>query len=233
MKPITSILLVLSLVCYVFLPFYEISFQGGLTGFSFTAGTISQNFSLGNALFVLLPFITCFVALGANSLQNRWWGLLVTLCVLVGLWFMNSAVNFHDVALRHAPDVTPSEDLGEGFAVIGLGVGYKASLVLQVAALCSALLSMLPFRFNERIERAVDDTIDHGWEDVRALGSRVSEEVKEWRHDRRKSVQADEHTPQQGEVTPPPLPAAADDPTATGGEADERDHARFMPPADR
>ena len=175
MKPITSILLALALICYVFLPFYEISFQGGLTGFSFTAGTITQRFTLGNTVFALLPFLTCFCAIGFNTLKSRWWGILVALLIILGLWFLDRTGHFHDIALKHAPDVIPSEDVGEGFAIIGLGIGYKAMFVLLIAALCSAIISMLPFKFNEQIERAVDDTIDHGIEDMRAIGRSVSE----------------------------------------------------------
>lgn len=219
MKPITSILLVLALICYVFLPFYEISFQGGLTGLSFTAGTISQRFSLLNTLFALLPFISCFVALGCNSLKNRWWGLAVALCIIAGLWFMRCTCNIHEVALRHAPDVTPRDDLGEGFAIIGLGIGFKATFILLVAALVSTFISMLPFKFNERIERAVDDTIDHGLEDMRSLGNRMSEEVREWRHEHlSKHGRKPHHDDKPQDAQPPALPPQ-----------DPEDPLRFMP----
>lgn len=217
MKPITGILLALALICYVFLPFYEISFQGGLTGFSFTAGTISQRFTVGNTVFALLPFITCFCAIGFNTLKNRWWGILVTVFILLGLWFMHRTGNYHEVALRHAPDVTPSEDVGEGFSIIGLGVGYKMSLVLMVAALCSAILSLLPFKFNERIERAVDDTIDHSIEDMRALGTRVSEWGGQHRLHSRKPSEHDAGPVADERHELPPLPSDPEDPS------------RFMP----
>lgn len=226
MKPITSILLALALICYVFLPFYEISFQGGLTGFSYTAGTITQRFTLGNTLFALLPFITCFAAIGFNTLKNRWWGIVVTLLIVVGLWFLDRTGNYHDIALRHAPDITPSEDVGEGFAIIALGIGYKASLVLLVSALCSAILSMLPFKFNERIERAVDERIDHSLEDMRALGRSVSEwNESHLRHPRKGPSMPTETAPPAEPAdktavatpTPPPLPE------------DPEDHSRFMP----
>ena len=214
MKPITSILLALALICYVFLPFYEISFQGGLTGFSYTAGTISQRFTLGNTVFALLPFLTCFTAIGFNTLKSRWWGILVALLIVLGLWFLDRTGHFHDIALKHAPDITPSEDVGEGFAIIGLGIGYKAYLVLLIAALCSTIISMLPFKFNEQIERAVDDTIDHGIEDMRALGTRVSEWNEQHRRHPRKPTATPPETPPtepsdkthvETTPTPPPL----------------------------
>lgn len=223
MKPITSILLALALICYVFLPFYEISFQGGLTGFSYTAGTITQRFTLGNTIFALLPFLTCFSAIAFNTLKSRWWGILVALLIILGLWFLDRTGNFHDIALKHAPDVTPSEDLGEGFSIIGLGVGYKAMFVLLIAALCSSIVSMLPFKFNEQIERAVDDTIDHGIEDMRAFGRSVSEWNEQHRRHPRKPTATPPETPPTESAdkthvgtTPPPL-------------TDPEDPARFMP----
>ena len=57
MRPITNILLVLALISYVFLPFYDVSLLGTVTGLGFTAGTISQSLSLNNVLLALLPFI--------------------------------------------------------------------------------------------------------------------------------------------------------------------------------
>ncbi len=55
MRPITNILLVLALICYVFLPFYDISLNGTVSGLDFTAGTITQSLSLGNVLLAWDP----------------------------------------------------------------------------------------------------------------------------------------------------------------------------------
>lgn len=225
MKPITSILLVLSLICYVFLPFYVISFQGTITGFSFTAGTITQYPSVRHIAFALLPFISCFLAIGFNTLKNRWWSLLSAFFVLGMLWFFSHTYNFHEIALQHQPDVMPNEDIGEGFTIVGLGIGYKSSCLLAILALCSALLSVLPFSFNQTIERAVDDTIDRSLEDVRAIGTRVSKDVKDW--------QTKRHKPRSGTTT-----ATATQPDVEAGtgidrpeppEIDKEDPSRFMP----
>ena len=95
---------------------------------------------------------------------------------------------------------------------------------LLVAALCSTIISMLPFKFNERIERAVDDTIDHGIEDMRALGNRMSEwNEHHRRHPRKPTATAPETPPTEpGDkantpTTPPPLTIDPEDPS------------RFMP----
>ena len=123
MKPITNILLALALICYAFLPFYNISFQGSITGFEFTAGTISQHFGAFSLLKGLFPFIACFLAIGLNCLKKNWWAVgsivLIALCIA----FFVRVGQTYDIALLHAPEVTPADDLGQGFSVLGMGVG--------------------------------------------------------------------------------------------------------------
>ena len=123
MRPITNILLILALICYIFLPFYDISFHGSVTGLQFTAGTISQALSIGSVLLALLPFIAIFGAIGFNCLKSRWWVLLSIVFIILAIWFFKDTGSVHDVTLRHEPEVTPDNDLGEGFSIIGLGIG--------------------------------------------------------------------------------------------------------------
>ena len=214
----------LALICYVFLPFYEISFQGTITGFSFTAGTITQFPTVRHILFALLPFISCFLAIGCNSLKNRWWSLLAAFFILGMIWFFSLAYHYHEIALLHQPDVVPSEDIGEGFSIVGVGIGFKASSFLTLLALLSALLSVLPFSFNTTIEKAVDDTIDRGIEDVRALGTRMSKDVKDWqtKHGKpRPQTHVDKKTETPANETP-----VTESPAH---EVDPEDPSRFMP----
>ena len=214
MRPITSILLVLALICYVFFPFYEVSFQGTITGLSFTAGTIKQFPTVRHICFALLPFISCFLAIGFNSLKNRWWSLLSAFFILGMLWFFLMTYNFHDVALQHQPDVMPTEDIGEGFSIVGLGVGYRASCVLAMLALLS---------FNKTIEKAVDDTIDRSLEDVRAIGTKMSKDMKDWQTKHHKVKPA---PPAQSDAA---QPSKQDAETSLSQEIDPEDHSRFMP----
>ena len=169
MKPITNILLALALICYAFLPFYNISFQGSITGFEFTAGTISQHFGAFSLLKGLFPFIACFLAIGLNCLKKNWWAVgsivLIALCIA----FFVRVGQTYDIALLHAPEVTPADDLGQGFSVLGMGVGYKLSVGVLLLALVSSILSLLPFEFNHTIEQAVDGTIDRGIEGGRRV----------------------------------------------------------------
>ena len=215
MRPITNILLVLALICYLFLPFYDISMIGTRTGLGFTAGTISQALSLRNVLVGLLPFIACFGAIALNSLKRRWWVLGAIVCIFIWLWFYMDTATLHDIMLRHAPEVTPDNDLGEGFSVIGLGVGYKLSFALTALSLVSALVSLLPFKFNETIERAVDDTFEDGRRHVR-------EEFK-----RLENAAHKPHKGKQHQIPTPPI--AEDKPAETPPVEDKEDPSRFMP----
>jgi len=175
MKFITNILLILSLVCYAFLPFYEISFQGSLTGLEFTAGTISKEAAgWASILFALLPFLCGFIAIMFNCLKNWRWGFLVVAAIAVSLFFYFDAYHIHEVALEHAPEVHLIDNLGEGFSITGMGIGFKCSLVLLVLALVSAILSMFPFSFNrtldERVDRLESDARKE-WDRMRHKGS--------------------------------------------------------------
>lgn len=215
MRPITNILLVLALICYLFLPFQDISLMGKVTGLGFTAGTISQSLSISNIALALMPFIACFGAVALNCMKRRWWVLGTIACILLWLWFYSITGNSHDISLEHAPEVTPDNDLGEGFSVIGMGIGYKLSRILAWLSLISAVISMLPFKFNETIEKAVDDTFEDGRRHVRQEFKRL-----ENAHKPHKSKKAPASPP-----TPPP-PTTQESPEP---ELDKEDPSRFMP----
>ena len=213
MRPITNILLVLALICYIFLPFYDISLLGTVTGLGFTAGKISQSLSLGNVLLALLPFIACFGAIALNCLKKRWWVLGAIALIILGLWFFAHTGNTHDIGLEHAPEVTPDNDLGEGFAITGLGIGYKLSYALYILSLLSAIISLLPFKFNETIEKAVDDTFEDGRRHVRKEFNRLESNL---------------HRSHRAKQQAPPTTPPAEENTAKPAE-DKEDPARFMP----
>lgn len=216
MRPITNILLVLALICYVFLPFYDISFIGKVTGLGFTAGTISQALSLRNILIALLPFIACFGAIALNSLRRRWWLLGTIVCIVVWLWFYRDTGSLHDIMLRHEPEVTPDNDLGEGFSIIGLGIGYKLSYILTALSLLSAIISLLPFKFNETLEKAVDDTFEDGRRHVREEFKRLESAAHKPHKNKKQPTETSSTLPPKHE-------------TPLQNEEDKEDPARFMP----
>ena len=55
MKPITNILLLLALVCYVFLPLFEISHMGSLTGLEFSSSLITYQLGMKYSLYYAIP----------------------------------------------------------------------------------------------------------------------------------------------------------------------------------
>jgi hypothetical protein len=87
----------------------------------------------------------------------------------------------------------------------------------MVLALISALLSLLPFKFNETIERAVDDTIDRSIEDMRAIGTRIRHQKADKATTEAPKEEAPTTAPDDPATTPPPLPI------------DKEDPSRFMP----
>ena len=216
MRPITNILLVLALICYVFLPFHDISLIGTVTGLGFTAGTISQFQSIGRVLLALLPFLACFGAIGLNCLKRRWWVLAAIACILLWLWFYSVTGSSYDISLQHEPEVAPDNDLGEGYTIVGMGIGYKLSYVLTALSLLSAIISLLPFKFNETIEKAVDDTFEGGRRHMR-------EEFKRLEHAHKG------HKGKATHSTPPPPPLQPEEDQPVEPVEDKEDPSRFMP----
>ena len=164
-------------------------------------------------LLALLPFIACFGAIALNCLKKRWWVLGAIALIILGLWFFAHTGNTHDIGLEHAPEVTPDNDLGEGFAITGLGIGYKLSYALYILSLLSAIISLLPFKFNETIEKAVDDTFEDGRRHVRKEFNRLESNL---------------HRSHRAKQQTPPTAPPAEENTVQPAE-DKEDPARFMP----
>lgn len=214
MRPITNILLVLAIICYVFLPFYDASLYGSVTGMEFTAGKITQSLSL-SSLVALLPFICCFGAIALNCLKSRWWIIGTIVCILTCLWFYHLTRNVHDIMLAHSPDVIPVDDIGEGFTIKDLGIGYWSSCGLMLAALVTAVISLLPFKFNQRLEKAIDSKFEDGQRHVREEFKRIEQNHKA------------KHAEKHGATAPPPDEETTSDEHEP--EIDKEDHSRFMP----
>ena len=171
---------------------------------------------MGHVLLALLPFISIFGAVALNCLKNRWWTLGAIALILVGLWFFMHTSSHHEIMLRHQPEITPDNDLGEGFSITGLGIGHTLSCILMVLSLISAIISLLPFKFNETIERAVDDTFEDGRRHVREEFKRLETAIRS--HHKSKGAAKHIH-----ELPQPPV-----EPAQTQ-EEDKEDPARFMP----
>lgn len=179
MKPITNILLVLALVCYVFLPLFDISYMGSINGLGFTSSVITYNFGFKGVVFALTPFITVFLAIGFNCLRSRWWGIIdVVLIFLTIYFFLNLLAKFQGFSLVHDPAVITGTELNEGMSIRGLGSGFFSSLALIVLAFLSAIISLMPFKFNKRLEEKLDNRLASGKRRLSKMGEGISGELE-------------------------------------------------------
>ena len=129
MKPITSILLIAAIVCYVFLPFLSMDLAGSITGLSYSAGLITENFSLTKTIFALLPFIACFGGIMLNYNKHRLWSIGTAVFIVSGIVFFSFYHFFYQSwSLHHDPELIGDQAaVIEGFTVKELCIGYYAS----------------------------------------------------------------------------------------------------------
>lgn len=215
MKPITSILLVAAIICYCFLPLFHITLvEGSVSGLSYTSAMFSRH-----SIYALLPFISAFFAIVFNSLRNRYWGVLVVLFISLGLYFFATVGSIKEFALVHDPAAVSDTELTQGIPLSGLGVGYTTSVVLLAVALVSAIVSMLPFKFNELIEQSIDSKL----EESRRHLSQFS------RHERASKAATAHGAP--AEAAPQEVKPDVDRSAYMPSEANaDVDHSAYMPP---
>lgn len=210
MKPITNILLVIALACYVFLPIIEISHIGGISGMDFTSSLITYN-STQYTLFALTPFITLFLAIGFNCLRSRWWGILDAILILFAIFFfVNLLTKFQGLPLSHNPEVAADTEMSEGLPIIGLGIGFYLSSILTFLALLSALVSLMPFKFNKSIEHTFDKHFESGKKQISKVGHGIHDEIhKIGKHNKKDAPKQLSQEVQEPQETQEPL--AGDD----------------------
>ena len=221
MKPITNILLLLALVCYIFLPLFEISLVSeNFTGLSFTSVILSSSSSIMDVLFVLMPFITMFLAIGFNCLRNRYWGIIVAVLIFLALYFFASVgVSFQGVPLGDDPGVMSEAAMKEGMPVAGMGSGYYSSFVLTVLALISTLVSMMPFKFNKRLEERIDKRFESGKKQISKVGHGIHDEFHMiGKHGKQPKAKQESVEQSETYATQPREPVV-----------DPEDESRFMP----
>lgn len=157
MKPITGLFLVASIICFCFLPFVDTTLvEGSISGLSYTAAIFGYR-----PFFSILPFVATFFAIGFNSLKNRYWGIAVVLFIVLGLYYYGT-VTAAAFPLAHDPEALDNPDVIQGLPVKGLAFGHITATILMAVALVSAIISMLPFRFNRLIEQSIDNKLEEG-----------------------------------------------------------------------
>lgn len=215
MKPITNILLVLALVFYVFLPIMEISHMGSITGLDFSASMIDHK----GFVYALTPFITLFLAIGFNCLRSRWWGIIDALLILMAIFFfVNTLTNFQGLPLLHSPEVVTDTKIIEGMPMNGLKMGYYLSAGTTILAFISALISLMPFEFNKRIEERIDKRFESSKKHIGKVGHTIHDEIH--KIGGKKTKETAEHPTQEPHTQ---------EPHETNVQATDNDNSRFKP----
>jgi len=210
MKPITNILLVLALVFYVFLPIIEISHTGTITGMDFFSSLLTYN-ETKLTIFAFIPFITIFLAIAFNCLKSRWWGIIDAILILMAIfYFVNMLTKFQGLPLAHNPDIASNTEMSEGMSIIGLKSGYHLCLGSTILALISALVSLMPFQFNKRIEESFDKRIENRKKQIGKMGHTIHDEIhKLGKHS--KNEQPEKTATEQISLPEEPEPSTNDD----------------------
>lgn len=178
MKPVTNILLIVALICYIFLPFQAVEPSGALSGWQFTASLITRNFSIGKTLFALIPFIACFIAIMFNCMKHRYWGVAAGLFILAGIGFYIIAATPHQMPLPDDPDII-ADVPQEGAPVKGVAAGYYVSYAIMWLALISCIISLMPFKFNTVLERHIDESWERGINRSRMELNKMGKEINQ------------------------------------------------------
>lgn len=173
--------MLLALVSYIFLPLFEISLIGNPSGLQFTASMITASSTFKNILYSLAPFLLLFAAIAFNCLKNRYWGVLVAVLIFGVLYFLATLTNmFQGFSLAHDPDVVANTEMGEGMPIVGVGIGFYVSFILIVLAFISALVSLMPFKFNKKLEETIDShfgkRLESGKKHISKVGHGIHDE---------------------------------------------------------
>ena len=218
MKPITNILLIAAIICYVFLPLRTMDLAGSITGLSYSAGLITENFSLLKTIFALLPFIACFAGVAINSNKHRYWGVFTAAIIVTGIVFFSKPDFFFETwDLSHDPELIGDQAARmEGFKVKELNIGYYASNTLMWMSLVSCIISLFPFKFNQTLERTIDDSIERSLHRSKEGITKVHKELQE------EITHLESKTKQKPAQSPEPAPS-------TPPEEASEDHTKYMP----
>ena len=178
MKQITNILLLLALVCYIFLPLFNITYMGSLNGLGFTSSMITYGPNYRFILYALTPFITLFLAIGFNCLKSRYWGIIDSILIFMAIFFfVGLLANFKGISLVHDPAVVGDTEMSEGMPINSLGIGYYLSAGLTILAFISALVSLMPFGFNKRLEESIDKRFVESRKHISKMGHGIHDEI--------------------------------------------------------
>lgn len=132
MKFLSNLLIVASLIIYVFCPFFNLGLLGNLTGYHFAENMINDSGSILYSLVSLIPFFASFAAIYFNCLKGKYWSLISLLfnALYLGFfyWLYTSLINTLPIYNIHS-----------------FAWGYQVSLWIVIIATASTVISVLPF----------------------------------------------------------------------------------------
>lgn len=181
MKPITNLLLVIALICYAFMPLYNVALQGSVSGLAFTADKIGQLENVLSVVLGIIPFAAGFGAIAVNCLRHRRWGYLVAALILLVAAAMYQMSDMQAVGLTHNPELAPDSIVGEGFQITSLGWGFYSCLTFLALALVSTLISILPLEFNIKLEQSIDQRFEESKKHIAGLGDDLQKRLENYR----------------------------------------------------
>ena len=132
MKFLSNILIIASLIVYVFCPILDCGIIGRFTGYTITEIMINQ-MSISYALLSLIPFIAGFCAIYFNCLKNKYWSILSICAILIEISFFSWA---YDNILNLLETVKVNVNV--------FAWGFSTTFWLIVSAAIFALLALTP-----------------------------------------------------------------------------------------
>ena len=136
MKFVSNIFIIIALISYLFCPNFNCGVLNDITGFKFTEETFNGSDRLCMELFVLIPFIGCFLSIFFNYLKNRLWSILSAASLIgVGAFYF------------FAQDFAATSGLI--FNIKSTAWGWTLGVVSIAIALVAAIAATLPLKINE------------------------------------------------------------------------------------
>ena len=130
MKFLSNILLVISIIAYVFCPFCDLGLFGTITGYQFTENVINNFASLQEVVMSLLPFLAGFGAIAFSCMKSRYWSLASLAFIGIFAYFFALAPSLLFAAVPQ-PFVS--------------AWGYEVSRWCVVASVVASIVALIPF----------------------------------------------------------------------------------------
>ena len=137
-------------------------------------------------------------------------------------FFVSMLTKFPGLPLAHSPEVAADTEMSEGLPIEGLRSGFYLSSTLTILAFISALVSLMPFEFNKRLEERIDKRFESGKRQIGKVGHTIHDEF----HKIGKKPKGNVEQPTQEQPT---QEASTQSPLETSVKDTDNDDSRFKP----